>query len=179
MPVARDRNRNELTAAGRREFQPIQQLVPERYDVVAGRVGPGEAVVALEADDEQAALLRVRQHRLGDAVDEVGPRQRQRHRALLPLADDAGPLRREQGHLDPRGSDGRLPTLWGANLSLGYPVNFGAVTVTPQAYLYNVFNSDYANSVNTTFSTTASNQFLRPTAVILGRLFKIGGQIDF
>lgn len=45
--------------------------------------------------------------------------------------------------------------------------------------LYNVLNSYYANSVNTTFSTTSGNQFLRPTAVILGRLFKIGGQIEF
>ena len=45
--------------------------------------------------------------------------------------------------------------------------------------VYNVFNNEYANSINTTFSTTASNQFMRPTAVLPGRLFKIGGQIDF
>ena len=45
--------------------------------------------------------------------------------------------------------------------------------------LYNAFNNDYANSINTTFSTTASSQFLRPTAVLLSRMFKIGGQIDF
>ncbi len=41
--------------------------------------------------------------------------------------------------------------------------------------LYNAFNNDYANSINTTFSTTASSQFLRPTAVLLSRMFKIGG----
>jgi hypothetical protein len=45
--------------------------------------------------------------------------------------------------------------------------------------LYNVFNSDFINSVNTTFSTTAGNAFMRPTGVLVGRLFKIGGQIEF
>jgi hypothetical protein len=45
--------------------------------------------------------------------------------------------------------------------------------------LYNVFNTDFASAVNTTFSTTAANQFLRPTGVLQGRLFKIGGQIEF
>jgi len=58
-------------------------------------------------------------------------------------------------------------------------MHIGRYNLRGDLNLYNVFNSDYANSVNTTFSTTASNQFLRPTAVILGRLFKIGGQIDF
>ena len=47
------------------------------------------------------------------------------------------------------------------------------------ANLYNVFNNAYANSINTTFSTTSANQFLRPTAVLAGRLFKVGGQVDF
>jgi len=47
------------------------------------------------------------------------------------------------------------------------------------ADLYNVFNSDFVNSVNTTFSTTAGNQFLRPTGVLQGRLFKLGWQIQF
>ena len=56
---------------------------------------------------------------------------------------------------------------------------FGRVRVRADANLYNALNSDYANSINTTFSTTASNQFMRPTAVLFGRLFKIGGQLDF
>jgi hypothetical protein len=42
-----------------------------------------------------------------------------------------------------------------------------------------VSNSDFINSVNTTFSTTASNQFLRPTGVLQGRLFKVGGLFLF
>ena len=37
VPVARDRNRKELTAVRRREIQPIQQLVPERYGIVGRR----------------------------------------------------------------------------------------------------------------------------------------------
>ena len=40
-------------------------------------------------------------------------------------------------------------------------------------------NDDFATSVNTTFSTTAAIEFMRPTDVLQGRLFKIGGQIEF
>lgn len=46
--------------------------------------------------------------------------------------------------LDPRGSDGRLPTLWGANISLSYPIAIGPATVTLQAYLFNIFNKQIA-----------------------------------
>ena len=55
--------------------------------------------------------------------------------------------------------------------------NIGRYRLRGDANLYNVFNSDFVNSVNTTFSTTASNQFMRPTGVLQGRLFKVGGQI--
>ncbi|HTY40734.1 MAG TPA: TonB-dependent receptor [Thermoanaerobaculia bacterium] len=40
-----------------------------------------------------------------------------------------------------RGSQGRLPTLWAANLTAGYPFAIGPVTVTAQLYLFNLFNS--------------------------------------
>ena len=56
---------------------------------------------------------------------------------------------------------------------------FGRFRVRGDANLYNVFNSDFISSINTTFSTTASNAFLRPTGVLQGRLFKLGGQVDF
>ena len=46
--------------------------------------------------------------------------------------------------LIPRGSAGRLPTLWGTNLTLGYPIAIGPTTVTLQAYLFNVFNKQIA-----------------------------------
>jgi hypothetical protein len=41
---------------------------------------------------------------------------------------------------------GRLPTLWGTNLTLSYPLVIGPATVTLQAYLYNVFNKQIAIS---------------------------------
>jgi hypothetical protein len=44
-------------------------------------------------------------------------------------------------HLTRRGYAGRLPTLWEANLMLGYPLTVGPVTVTAQAYVFNVFNN--------------------------------------
>jgi hypothetical protein len=44
-------------------------------------------------------------------------------------------------YLLPRGSAGRLPTQWDANLTLSYPIVFGPATVTLQAYLYNLFNN--------------------------------------
>ena len=48
--------------------------------------------------------------------------------------------------LVPRGSEGRLPTLWGTNLTLSYPFAIGPATVTLQAYLFNVFNKQIAIS---------------------------------
>ena len=65
------------------------------------------------------------------------------------------------------------------DLRLSKRVRFGRYRLRGDLNLYNVFNSDFITSINTTFSTTASNQFLRPNAVLQGRLFKIGGQIDF
>jgi hypothetical protein len=65
------------------------------------------------------------------------------------------------------------------DLRLSRRMTFGRYRARLDANVYNVFNNSYANSINTTFSTTASNQFMRPTAVLAGRLFKIGGQIEF
>ncbi len=48
--------------------------------------------------------------------------------------------------LMPRGSAGRLPTLWDANLTLSYPIPLGPVTMTLQGYLYNVFNNQIVTS---------------------------------
>ena len=45
---------------------------------------------------------------------------------------------------------------------------------------YNVFNSDWPYTVNTTFSTsTTTSNWLKPTNVLQARFFKIGGQFDF
>ena len=48
--------------------------------------------------------------------------------------------------LVPRGSAGRLPTVWEANLTLSYPVAVGPVTMTLQAYVFNLFNNQIATS---------------------------------
>ena len=56
--------------------------------------------------------------------------------------------------LVPRGSAGRLPTLWEANLTLSYPIAIGPVTVTLQAYLFNLFNKQIAISRDDGWSTT-------------------------
>jgi hypothetical protein len=42
--------------------------------------------------------------------------------------------------LTERGSEGRLPTDYEANLSLAYSINFGKVTVTPQLYIFQLFD---------------------------------------
>lgn len=75
-------------------------------------------------------------------------------------------------------------TVWGAylnelDLRVSKRVRIGPYRLRGDLNVYNLFNSDFAGTINTTFSTAANNQFLRPTAVVQGRLFKIGGQIDF
>ena len=65
------------------------------------------------------------------------------------------------------------------DLRLSRRFSVGRLRLRANASLYNVFNDDFVNSVNTTFSTTASNAFMRPTAVLQGRLFKVGAQLDF
>jgi hypothetical protein len=75
-------------------------------------------------------------------------------------------------------------TVWGdylnqLDLRLSKLFRAGRYRFRGDLNVYNLFNNDYASTVNTTFSTAANNQFLRPTAVVQGRLFKIGGQIDF
>ena len=71
------------------------------------------------------------------------------------------------------------PYLRQLDVRLSKRFTLGRFHVRGDANLYNVFNSDFINSYNTTFSTTASNQFLRPTSVLQGRLFKVGGQLEF
>jgi Carboxypeptidase regulatory-like domain/TonB-dependent Receptor Plug Domain len=56
-------------------------------------------------------------------------------------------------YLVPRGSAKTLRTLWEANLTLGYPVAFGPVTVTLQAYLFNVFNNQFETGEDVFYTT--------------------------
>ena len=62
-------------------------------------------------------------------------------------------------YLDTRGTnthaffvDNRTPTDYDLNLSLGYNIALGPVTITPQAYLYNVINNQTATSYDATFN---------------------------
>lgn len=65
------------------------------------------------------------------------------------------------------------------DMRLSRRFTIGRFRLRADANLYNVFNNDFVNSVNTNFSTTASNAFMRPTNVLQGRLFKVGGQVEF
>ncbi|MEO8347470.1 MAG: TonB-dependent receptor, partial [Acidobacteriota bacterium] len=49
-------------------------------------------------------------------------------------------------HLVQNGTEGRLPTLWEANLTLGYSIRVGPATVTIQAYVFNLFDNQIATS---------------------------------
>jgi hypothetical protein len=51
-----------------------------------------------------------------------------------------------------RGYAGRLPTLWEANVTLGYPIAIGPVTVTLQAFLYNLFNNQIRTQQDTAYT---------------------------
>ena len=52
-------------------------------------------------------------------------------------------------------------------------------TVRADLDLYNAFNSSWPFTLNTTFSTAATSQWLRPTNVLQGRFVKVGGQFTF
>jgi hypothetical protein len=41
----------------------------------------------------------------------------------------------------PRGTAGRMATLWESSVTVGYPIPIGPATVTLQGYVYNLFNN--------------------------------------
>ncbi len=55
-------------------------------------------------------------------------------------------------YLVPRGGAKTLPTLWEANLTLGYPIALGPVNVTLQAYLFNLFNNQIETGENVLYT---------------------------
>jgi outer membrane receptor protein involved in Fe transport len=61
--------------------------------------------------------------------------------------------------LVPRGSAGRLPTLWDGNLVVGYPVTVGPLTVTLQGYVFNLFNNQIATSRDDVWSRDPPDGF--------------------
>jgi len=78
------------------------------------------------------------------------------------FAESGAPLNRLGYHpwwgpsvfLVPRGSAGRLPTLWEANLTVSYPIAIGPVTATLQGYLFNLFNNQIVTSRDQAWTTS-------------------------
>jgi len=70
--------------------------------------------------------------------------------------------------LDPRGSDGRTPTDYDANISLSYDAHVGPVTVTPQLYVFNVLNRQTPTALDTTFNPFGSF-VTNPTSPFFGQ----------
>jgi hypothetical protein len=66
---------------------------------------------------------------------------------------------RSSVNLVPRGSAGRMPTVWDANLTLSYPVRVGPVTATLQGYVYNLFNNQIPVYQNIVWSNSPPAQY--------------------
>ena len=65
------------------------------------------------------------------------------------------------------------------DLKLSKRFNLSRYRVRLDADLYNAFNSNWPYTLNSNFSTAATSAWLRPTNVLTGRMFKLGGQFDF
>ena len=78
-------------------------------------------------------------------------------------------------YLDSRGSNGRLPTDYEMNLSLSYNFNVGPVTITPQAYIFNLINrqtvtgTDQRYNIFGNFVTTKSSPFYGQAGIEPGK----------
>ena len=59
-------------------------------------------------------------------------------------------------YLDQRGSGERLPWDYEGNLSLGWDLKVGGVTITPQIYVYNFLNRQTVNSIDEGFNPNGS-----------------------
>jgi hypothetical protein len=59
-------------------------------------------------------------------------------------------------YLDERGTNGRLPTDYEMNLSFAYNINFGKVTVTPQLYIFQLFDKQTPTELDLAFNPNGS-----------------------
>ena len=57
--------------------------------------------------------------------------------------------------LVPKGSAGRMPTLWEASATLEYPMRLGPATVILQGFVYNLFNNQIPTSQDTQWTYSA------------------------
>jgi hypothetical protein len=65
------------------------------------------------------------------------------------------------------------------DLRFGKRLNMGQYRLRLDFDLYNVFNSSWPYTVNSTYSTAATSAWQRPTNVLQHRFFKFGGQFSF
>ena len=71
-------------------------------------------------------------------------------------------------YLAQRGYAGRLPTDYEMNMSLGYNLNVGPVTITPQFYVFQLLNRQTATSIDENFNVNGT--FVTdPTSPLYGR----------
>jgi len=71
-------------------------------------------------------------------------------------------------YLAQRGYAGRLPTDYEMNMSLGYNLNVGPVTITPQVYAFQLLNRQTTTSIDENFNVNGS--FVNdPTSPLYGR----------
>jgi len=59
-------------------------------------------------------------------------------------------------YITQRGYAGRLPTDYEMNFSLGYNINVGPVTITPQAYVFQLLNRQTTTAIDQRFNPNAS-----------------------
>jgi hypothetical protein len=59
-------------------------------------------------------------------------------------------------YLKRRGYAGRLPTDYEMNMSLGYNLNVGPVTITPMAYVFQLLNRQTTTAIDTSFNPNAT-----------------------
>jgi outer membrane receptor protein involved in Fe transport len=59
-------------------------------------------------------------------------------------------------NLTTRGTAGRLPTDYDMNLSVGYDLNVGPVTITPMLYVFNLLNRQTVNDVDQFFNANGA-----------------------
>jgi outer membrane receptor protein involved in Fe transport len=84
-------------------------------------------------------------------------------------------------YLDTRGSNGRLPVDYEANLSLSYNINVGPVTVTPQIYVFNLLNrqtttsTDQRYNIFGNFVTTKTSPFYGQAGIEPGKTDPVSG----
>lgn len=81
-------------------------------------------------------------------------------------------------YLDQRGTAGRLPTDFDADLSLGYAIHVGNMTVTPQLYVFNLLNRQTVTGIDEGFNRYYGNYVSDPKSPFFGQAGIAPGTTD-